>query len=196
MNKFEDVIQEFDQSMAKAPGWLQDLLGGNNFWDMFLSNGFKFIGVGLLGWLLASWLERLHLRSISAREIPLRNILVTTSKRPPPDEPEGCTLLVGSVVVAHDYFRTLIIAIRRLIGGNIKPYERLVQRGRREALVRLKEEADLLGIDKVINIRFDTTTVSGRFLHAIETIAYGTGIKTINKRESITKTATSLGNVE
>lgn len=196
MNKFEDVIQEFDQSMAKAPGWLQDLLGGNNFWDMFLSNGFKFIGVGLLGWLLASWLERLHLRSISAREIPLKNILVTTSKRPPPDEPEGCTLLVGSVVVAHDYFRTLIIAIRRLIGGNIKPYERLVQRGRREALVRLKEEADLLGIDKVINIRFDTTTVSGRFLHAIETIAYGTGIKTINKRESITKTATSLGNVE
>lgn len=196
MNKFEDVIQEFDQSMAKAPGWLQDLLGGNNFWDMFLSNGFKFVGVGLLGWLLASWLERLHLRSISAREIPLKNILVTTSKRPPPDEPEGCTLLVGSVVVAHDYFRTLIIAIRRLIGGNIKPYERLVQRGRREALVRLKEEADLLGIDKVINIRFDTTTVSGRFLHAIETIAYGTGIKTINKRESITKTATSLGNVE
>lgn len=196
MNKYEDVIQEFDQSMAKAPGWLQDLLGGNNFWDMFLSNGFKFIGVGLAGWLLASWLERLHLRSISAREIPLNNILVTTSKCPPPGEPEGCTLLVGSVVVAHDYFRTLIIAIRRLIGGNIKPYERLVQRGRREALVRLKEEADLLGIDKVINIRFDTTTVSGRFLHAIETIAYGTGIKTINKRESVTETATLHGSVE
>jgi len=193
VNKYEDVIQEFDQSMAKAPGWLQELLGGNTFWDMFLSNGFKFIGVGLIGWLLASWLERVHLRSLNAREAPLENILVTTSKRPPPDEPEGCTLLVGSVVVAHDYFRTLIIAIRRLIGGNIKPYERLVQRGRREALIRLKEEADLLGIEKVINIRFDTTTVSGRFLHAIETIAYGTGIKKIDKKPTITKTTASPG---
>ena len=196
MNKYEDVVQEFDKGMANAPEWLQDLLGGNNLWDMFLSNGFKVFGVGLLGWLLASWLERRHLRSISAREKPLQNILVTTSKRPPPSDPEGCTLLVGSVVVAHDYFRTFIIAIRRLIGGNIKPYERLVQRGRREALIRLKEEADLLGIDKVVNIRFGTTTVSGRFLHAIETIAYGTGIKTNDKSVKMTESAISLGNVE
>ena len=83
MNKYEDVVQEFDKGMANAPEWLQDLLGGNNLWDMFLSNGFKVFGVGLLGWLLASWLERRHLRSISAREKPLQNILVTTSKRPP-----------------------------------------------------------------------------------------------------------------
>ena len=96
----------------------------------------------------------------------------------PSCEPEGVTLLIGSVVVAHDYFRTLLIFFRKIIGGNIRPYERLVQRGRREALIRLKEEADLRGIDKVVNVRFTTSTVSGRFLHAIEMVAYGTGVKT------------------
>lgn len=178
MKKPEEVIREFELGMSRMPEWFQDWYGGNTFWDMMLNNGLQVIGVGMFGWLLASWFERRHLASISAREKQLQNIRVNTSKHLPDCEPEGCTLLIGSVVVAHDYFRTLIIVIRRFIGGNIKPYERLVQRGRREALIRLKEEADLRGIDKIINIRFGTTSISGRFLHAIETVAYGTGIRT------------------
>ena len=80
--------------------------------------------------------------------------------------------------MAHDYFRTLIITFKSLVGGNIQPYERLVQRGRREALIRLKEEADLLGLDKLVNVRFITSSISGRFLHALEMVAYGTGVRT------------------
>ena len=178
MKKPDEVVREFEQGMARTPEWFQDWFGGNTLWDMLLSNGLQVIGIGLAGWLLASWFERRHLRSLSAREAPLQHIRINTSKHLPACEPEACTLLIGSVVVAHDYFRTLIIVIRRFIGGNISPYERLVQRGRREALIRLKEEADLRGIDKVINIRFGTTAVSGRFLHAIEMVAYGTGIRT------------------
>jgi uncharacterized protein YbjQ (UPF0145 family) len=178
MKKPQDVIREFEEGMSKAPEWFQNLFGGNTFWEMILNNSLQVFGVGMMGWMLASWFERRHLLSISARELPLQYIRVNTSKNLPDCEPEGCTLLIGSVVVAHDYFRTLIIVIRRFIGGNIKPYERLVQRGRREALVRLKEEAQLRGIDQVINIRFGTSTVSGRFLHAIEMVAYGTGIRT------------------
>jgi uncharacterized protein YbjQ (UPF0145 family) len=179
VNKAEEVIQEFNQKMGDMPEWFQSVFGGNNIWDMMLSNSLQVFGVGLAGWLLAGWFERRHIRSMSIREIPLQHISINNFKDHPPCEPEGCTLLIGSVVVAHDYFRTLIIIIRRLIGGNIKPYERLVERGRREALIRLKEEADLRGIDKLINIRFGTTSVSGRFLHAVEMVAYGTGIRTI-----------------
>lgn len=178
MNKVEQTIQEFNQKLGTMPEWFQSLFGGNNFWDMITTNSLQVFGLGLAGWLIAGWFERRHIRSMSAREIPLQNISISTSKHHPPCEPEACTLLIGSVVVAHDYFRTLFIVIRRLIGGNIKPYERLVQRGRREALIRLKEEADLRGIDKLINIRFSTTSISGRFLHAIETVAYATGIRT------------------
>lgn len=177
MKKPEEVIREFEEGMSRMPEWFQDFYGGT-FWEMMLNNGLQVFGVGLFGWLLASWFEQRHLASIRAREIPLQNIRVNTSKHLPDCEPEGCALLIGSVVVAHDYFRTLIIIIRRFIGGNISPYERLVQRGRREALIRLKEEAELRGVDQIINIRFGTSTVSGRFLHAIEMVAYGTGIRT------------------
>ena len=178
MKKPDEVIREFEEGMARTPEWFQDWFGGNTFWDMLIGNSLQVIGIGLAGWLLASWFERRHLRSLSAREAPLQHILINTSKHHGSCEPEACTLLIGSVVVAHDYFRTLIIVIRRLIGGNISPYERLVQRGRREALIRLKEEADLRGVDKVINIRFGTTAISGRFLHAVEMVAYGMGIRT------------------
>ena len=117
MKKPDEVVREFEQVMtAKAPEWLQDLYGGNSLWDMLLANGLQVLGIGLAGWLLASWLERRHLRSLSVREAPLQHIQINTSKQHTSCEPEACTLLIGSVVVAHDYFRTLIIAIMKLIG--------------------------------------------------------------------------------
>ena len=173
----ENWIQEIFGNTEFA-GWLQEFIGGGSLFEILFSNGLQVLSVGVIGWLIAAWFERRHLRSMDAREMPLSEISINTSKQAHGCEPEGCTLLIGSVVVAHDYFRTLIIFIRRLIGGNIRPYERLVQRGRREALIRLKEEAELRAIDKVINVRFTTTAISGRFLHAVEMMAYGTGIKT------------------
>jgi len=180
MNKTEEIIQKFEHNMSNMPGWLQDILGSGTVWDVLVDNSLQVFSVGLVGWLLATWFERHHLKSMSAREVPLQNIGINTFKHSPPCEPKASTLLIGSVVIAHDYFRTLIIFFRKLIGGNIRPYERLVQRGRREALIRLKEEADLRGVDKVINVRFTTTAISGRFLHAVETVAYGTGVRTLS----------------
>jgi uncharacterized protein YbjQ (UPF0145 family) len=174
----DQTIEAVEKALSESPEWAQYLMGAGNFWEILLANGSQVIGVGLAGWLLATWFERRHLKSMSLRETPLQNISLNTLKQVPNCAPEACTLLIGSVVVAHDYFRTLIIILRRLIGGNISPYERLVQRGRREALIRLKEEAGTRGIDKIINVRFTTSAISGKFLHAIELVAYGTGVKT------------------
>ena len=172
------AIEVVEQAISVSPDWMQNLVGVGSFWDMLLANGLQVFGVALAGWLVATWFERRHLKSMSLREIPLQDITVNTLKHAPACEPEASTLLIGSVVVAHDYFRTLIIMLRRLIGGNISPYERLVQRGRREALIRLKEEASTRGLNKIINVRFTTSAISGKFLHAIEMVAYGTGVKT------------------
>lgn len=173
----EEVRAEIDRISHKMPwDWVSDY-SAMSVWDMVVANGLQVVSVGVLGWLAATWFERRHFKSMSEREILLQGISVNTAKRISSCEPEGVTLLIGSVVVAHDYFRTLIIFFRRVIGGNIQPYERLVERGRREALIRLKEEADLRGIDRVINVRFTTNSVAGRFLHAIEMVAYGTGVK-------------------
>lgn len=174
----EQTIEAVEQVISESPVWIQNLLGFGNFWDVLVANGLQVVGVGLAGWLIATWFERRHLKSMSLRETSLQKISINNLKHAPACEAEACTLLIGSVVVAHDYFRTLIIIFRRLVGGNISPYERLVQRGRREALIRLKEEADSRGIDKIINVRFTTSSISGRFLHAVEMVAYGTGVKT------------------
>ena len=179
MSKISEAIEEFAQAMGRAPDWFQEVFGGSSMTEMLIYNGIQVIGIGLAGWLLATWFEHRHFKSMDQREIPLGDISTTTAKHPPPGEPQGAALLIGSVVVAHDYFRTVVIFFRRLIGGNIRPYERLVERGRREALIRLKEEADLRQCDKIINVRFATTAVSGRFLHAIEMVAYGTGVRTV-----------------
>ena len=180
------TVEAVEQALSESPLWIQNMLGVGDLWAVLINNGLQVFGIGAAGWLLATWFERRHLNSMSRREMSLTNVKLNTLKQPPLCEPEAATLLIGSVVVAHDYFRTLIILVRRLIGGNISPYERLVSRGRREALIRLKEEADLRGIDKIINVRFTTSSVAGRFLHAVEMVAYGTGVKS-----SVTDTARS-----
>jgi uncharacterized protein YbjQ (UPF0145 family) len=180
MKTQEEARAEIGDVLNNMPWvWIDDY-SAMSIWNMVVANGLQVVSVGVVGWLIATWFERRHFKSMAEREIPLQGISVNTSKRISSCEPEGVTLLIGSVVVAHDYFRTLIIFFRKVVGGNIKPYQRLVDRGRREALIRLKEEAELRGIDKIVNVRFTTSTVAGRFLHAIEMVAYGTGVKNGN----------------
>ena len=177
MSKIGDGIKEFEQQMSEMPQWFQNIFGGTSLWDMMINNGLQVFALGATGWLVATWFERRHLKQMTEREIPLEGIKLNTFKTPPPCEAEQTTLLIGSVVIAHDFFRTLIIFIRKLIGGNIRHYERLVDRGRREALIRLKEEAELRGLDTIINVRFTASVVAGRFLTAVEMVAYGTALK-------------------
>ena len=183
MSKSAEVIQEINRTLSGAPAWFQDVFGSGTIWNILFSNGLQVFGVGLVGWIVAAWFERRHIKSMNRREIPLHNIAINNLKKNLNCEPQAATLLIGSVVVAHDYFRTLIIFFRKLVGGNIRHYERLVDRGRREALIRLKEEADLCGINQVVNVRFTTTAISGRFLHAVEMVAYGTGIQSKGRQK-------------
>jgi uncharacterized protein YbjQ (UPF0145 family) len=59
----------------------------------------------------------------------------------------------------------------------------LAQRGRREALIRLKRQADSRGNNNIINLRFTTSSISGRFLHAVEMVVYGTGVRTADLKD-------------
>ncbi len=178
MNFFSDIVADIDRGLARMPSWAQDYFGGS-VWEMFGYGGIQALAIGAIGWSIASWMERRHLKKLDLREQELRHITLTTAKRARESGRCDAVLLTGSSVIAHDYFRTLIISLRRLIGGNITPYERLVARGRRAAIIRLKQEAHIRGIDKVINIRFGASTLTGRPVRGVEIIAYGTGIKTI-----------------
>lgn len=138
-------------------------------------------GLTTIGFFVGRHLEGKHYESIKAREqqtlhVPMMNF---GAKQDLPHAHEA-QLFVGSVVVANDYFKTLTSALRNLVGGRILVYESLVDRGRREALLRMKEEAIEWGASQIVNIRFETSNIGGQTgggLAAVEIMAYGTAIR-------------------
>ena len=86
-------------------------------------------------------------------------------------------LVTGSVVVAIDYFKKFVASLINLFGGNISSYESLVDRARREAILRMK--ADAGDAAEIINLRIETSSISKnaqQSIGAVEVIAYGTAI--------------------
>lgn len=174
MSRLSAWFGQLEPALANAPEWVRDTFGGP---DAMLFNLLQAVVIGATGWLVAALAERRHVAAMTARERDLAEVHITASKSFPPAERDHTMMLVGSVVITHDYWRTLVIFIRTLLGGNIQPYERLVQRGRREALIRLKEEAHLRGMDRVVNVRFLGNRISAGPLKAVEMVAFGTGIR-------------------
>ncbi len=141
------------------------------------------LGVPLLPVILAmitgTILERRHFRNIAAREAALARIALLTGREYPTDTGVGESRLVtGAAVVSVDYFKRLLASLRNIFGGEVRSYCSLLDRGRREAILRMKEqwpEADL-----IVNLRVETSSISkGRkkTIGSTEVLAYGTAIK-------------------
>jgi uncharacterized protein YbjQ (UPF0145 family) len=141
-----------------------------------------FVVLLLVGLVFGRASERRHFRDIERREALLRDVLVFSERRPPADrEFRDAALVVGSVVIAEDYFKRIAAALRGLVGGRVSVYESLMDRGRREAVLRMKEEARRRGATMVFNVRFETASLSedlsGRSpMFSAEFIAYGTAL--------------------
>jgi uncharacterized protein YbjQ (UPF0145 family) len=137
------------------------------------------LGVGLFAGRAA---EQRHYRELKQRELLLRGILVFSEKRPPQDRPfERSALVTGSVVIAEDYFKGTVAGLKSLFGGNLTTYESLLDRGRREAIVRMKQQARQLGASMVFNVKLETASLgndgSGKSgIFSAEFIAYGTAL--------------------
>ena len=126
--------------------------------------------------------ERRHFQDIQRRESALRDVLVFNERREPADR-EFCeaTLVIGSVVIAEDYFKRIAAGLRGFFGGRVTVYESLMDRGRREAVLRMKEAARQHGATMVFNVRFETSSLSevysgGSPMFSAEFIAYGTAL--------------------
>jgi uncharacterized protein YbjQ (UPF0145 family) len=144
------------------------------------------IGLPLLVLIIAyaagSILERRHFENIRTREEALHGFPVVSFDTLPPDWNAGSSdLVTGSVVISLDYFKRIIAGLRGIIGGRIKTYEPLLDRARREALLRMTEEAKRRGFHAVINVRLDTSRLAnaagnGRGTAGVEMLATGTAI--------------------
>jgi len=143
-----------------------------------------FLALLLVGLLAGGWNERRHYESIRRREAALAALPVMPSAEWDADrEVEAAWMVSSSVVVSVDYFKRFAMGIRNLFGGNVRSYESLLDRARREAVLRVKElcagRADI-----IVNLRLDTSSISGakakrdaNSIGAVEVIASGTAVR-------------------
>jgi len=132
----------------------------------------------VIGYAFGRAAEKRHFKSIQQREKELQSIPAIATKIPDPTlRPRETRLVGGNVVISVDYFKHFIAGLRNLIGGRVTSYESLLDRARREAVLRMKEEAAELGASLVFNVKFETSSISkGRRkqIGAVEVYAYGT----------------------
>lgn len=132
---------------------------------------------------VGSFLEARHFRDILKREEAVHGFPAVSFRAMPDDWQASSTALVtGSIVISLDYFKRVIAGLRGLVGGRIKTYEPLLERARREALLRMIESARQQGYDAVINVRLETSRLAnargdGKGTAGVEMLAFGTAVK-------------------
>ncbi len=148
-----------------------------------------FLVLMALGYGFGQYAERKHYRSILEREKRFRSEVLVFQTGVPPEQGQGqdqdVRLVMGSVVISVDYFKRFLAGLRALFGGRVKSYESLLDRARREAVLRMQQEASKLGAGMVINLRMETASISKgeeKTVGSVEVLAYGTAIITRDAR--------------
>ena len=127
----------------------------------------------VIGFWFGSEHERKHFEELKKRE----NQLIGMSTRSDVGEKlnDGQTFLVtGSVVIASDYFKNFVGSIKNFFGGRMTTHESLLDRARREAVLRMKEKAHKQGAIAVVDVHIETSFLDQL---GVEVSAYGTAIK-------------------
>ena len=130
----------------------------------------------ILGYIFGQLAERRHYKSIIKRELEMNTLPAIASRFPPQDRPYAQQLVTGNVVVSSDYFKSFIAGLVNLLGGSVVSYESLLDRARREAVLRMKKEAEALGAELVFNIKYETMPLGSSRLASVEVLAYGTAL--------------------
>ncbi len=143
---------------------------------------YLFLLLLLLGFVFGRVAEKRHFRQIVKREAAMAGLPVVTSKALPVRFKNSETRLVsGNVVVSIDYFKKFLAAIKSLVGGQLGSYETLLDRARREAVLRMKEDAVKVGGKIILNARIETASIykfaENRYaVGSVEVVAYGTAV--------------------
>ena len=132
----------------------------------------------VIGRVVGASIERRHYENLAERERRFDKRPASSAK-PKLEEVVSAELAIGSVVVSVDYFKRFTSGIRMLFGGEVRGYSSLIERARREALLRMKESQP--DADAYFNTRIETSTISSTSREeargTIEVLAYGTAVK-------------------
>lgn len=141
---------------------------------------FIFLALLVSGYVFGQLAERRHFRSIVQREEATSSIPMVSTRTLPAMLKNGRTQLVsGNVVVSLDYFKRIMAMLKSLVGGQLRSYETLLERARREAILRMKENGIQAGGRIILNVRVETASIykfaENRYaVGSVEVVAYGT----------------------
>lgn len=136
----------------------------------------------LAGFFIGTAREKSHFKSLRKREAALNTVSWrSTGKKEKFEGMSESALVMGHVVIGQDYFKSFLAGLINIVGGRVGVYESLLDRGRREALCRLRQVAKDWGGAEVVNVRFETAVIGqnqGKQKGgAVEVFAYGTAVK-------------------
>lgn len=100
-------------------------------------------------------------------------IIVNTETVPGMAIMEMKGLVQGNTIRAKHVGRDIMAGLKNIVGGELKGYTELLTEARKEALSRMMAQADNLGANGVVNVRFSTSSVSQG---AAELYCYGTAV--------------------
>jgi uncharacterized protein YbjQ (UPF0145 family) len=138
------------------------------------------------GYFVGKMNEERHFERLRHTEAELQKIKLIPSNKhiPYKDKVQNSQLVMGSTVISIDFFKKFLGSFYNLVGGRVRPYESLLDRARREAIIRMKRQAK--DFDFIANIRIETSSIGGhseanQAVGAIEVLAYGTAVKLVKK---------------
>ena len=83
-------------------------------------------------------------------------------------------VVTGSTVRAKHIGRDIMASFKNIVGGELKGYTELLNEARTDALERMTRQAESLGANAVVNVRFSTSSIAQG---AAELFAYGTAVR-------------------
>lgn len=101
-------------------------------------------------------------------------IVTTTESVPDREIVEILGIARGSTVRARNVGKDLFAGLKSLAGGEIEEYTKLQIQSREQAMQRMLQDAEMMGADAVINIRFSTAMIMQTMS---EILVYGTAVR-------------------
>ena len=101
-------------------------------------------------------------------------MLIVTTDYASGKEVETLGIVKGSTIQTVNAFRDIGAGLKTLVGGELKKYNEMMESARKIATERMVKEAEDMGADAVIAVRFATSSI---MQSAAEVMAYGTAVK-------------------
>ncbi len=116
-----------------------------------------------IGFFFGRYAEKKHNKSLEEREKACATFTVSDLKTFPRIKSAipSPKLFTGEVSIASDYYKRFAGGLRNFFGGEMKSYQSLATRARREALLRIIEKAKSQGYNAICNLRMDSADIGG-----------------------------------